>query len=229
MSESINNTHIQSDKYTSDLYFQSLKNTKEREAYNIGRVLGIAIGENFSIQNKLSNLESEKDYYQYKSTHDVLTGIYNLFGIQEALQEKDITNYDLILFDLDNFKHVNDLYGYDAGDELLKYFAGITLQEATRQDDLVARIGGDEFIILLNKDKRTNQETSFNVKMDSIENRLKKAFFKTLKNNKLYAEGGFNISFGRANYQTGDTFKSMKLRAEKAMKKYKYQQKTKML
>ena len=54
----------------------------------------------------------------------------------------------LLLFDLDEFKIINDTYGHPVGDELLKFFAK-TLKDATRETDTVARLGGDEFAIVL--------------------------------------------------------------------------------
>ena len=54
----------------------------------------------------------------------------------------------MILFDLDNFKQVNDNYGHGVGDEVLKSFAE-RLGKATRGSDIAARYGGDEFLVLL--------------------------------------------------------------------------------
>jgi len=50
--------------------------------------------------------------------------------------------------DIDNFKYINDSYGYSAGDEVVKYLAGI-LQKRLRESDIIARVGGDEFAALL--------------------------------------------------------------------------------
>lgn len=82
---------------------------------------------------------------------DDLTGLWN-----RNYTEKNVNAYlserrnagALLMMDLDNFKTVNDNYGHIVGDELLKEFATI-LKTLTRQDDLVCRMGGDEFLIFL--------------------------------------------------------------------------------
>ncbi|WP_313635464.1 GGDEF domain-containing protein, partial [Exiguobacterium sp.] len=56
--------------------------------------------------------------------------------------------YSLVLIDIDFFKHVNDTYGHDAGDDVLRQL-GMTLASLTRPDDLVGRYGGEEFLIIL--------------------------------------------------------------------------------
>jgi diguanylate cyclase (GGDEF)-like protein len=82
------------------------------------------------------------------ATRDDLTGVFNRrFFISEAermLAEGAIVN--VVLIDIDDFKRVNDTYGHLAGDEVLRR-VGTALQSSTRPDDVVARFGGDEFIV----------------------------------------------------------------------------------
>lgn len=84
------------------------------------------------------------------ATRDDLTGVFNRrFFISEAermLAEGTVVN--VVLLDLDGFKHVNDTYGHLAGDELLREL-GVALQSNTRPDDVVARFGGDEFVLAI--------------------------------------------------------------------------------
>lgn len=83
---------------------------------------------------------------------DALTGLYNRGYFEEELKRLDRRrggSVGLIIVDVDGLKVVNDALGHDAGDELLKRTAQ-TLLECFRHDDLVARIGGDEFAVLLN-------------------------------------------------------------------------------
>jgi diguanylate cyclase (GGDEF)-like protein len=89
-----------------------------------------------------------------QAVRDPLTGLYNRRFFDEALAQniEAARRYgrelSLVLFDLDGFKRVNDTYGHQAGDEVLKTFAHL-LQEAVRKADIVCRIGGDEFAVIL--------------------------------------------------------------------------------
>jgi diguanylate cyclase (GGDEF)-like protein/PAS domain S-box-containing protein len=91
---------------------------------------------------------------QHAAHHDTLTGLANrtLFNtrLDEALAEVigGGRSGDLLLLDLDKFKPVNDTYGHDVGDELLRQVSQ-RLRECVRSSDLIARLGGDEFGIIL--------------------------------------------------------------------------------
>ncbi len=91
---------------------------------------------------------------EYLVDHDFLTGLFNRRHFeQELTKETDrVARYGgpgaVLVIDLDNFKDVNDSFGHKAGDDVLKGVAGL-LRERLRQTDLVARIGGDEFAVLL--------------------------------------------------------------------------------
>jgi diguanylate cyclase (GGDEF)-like protein/PAS domain S-box-containing protein len=92
--------------------------------------------------------------YEWEAMHDPVTGMPNRRAFANALREafarfqRDKTNAVLILIDLDCFKRVNDLGGHDAGDEMLQAVAEL-LTTVVRAADLPARIGGDEFALLL--------------------------------------------------------------------------------
>lgn len=84
------------------------------------------------------------------ATRDELTGLYNrrfFFGEAERVLAAGNT-ISLVLFDLDGFKRVNDTYGHMAGDRILRDIGSLFLNR-TRHDDLIARYGGDEFIMLV--------------------------------------------------------------------------------
>jgi diguanylate cyclase (GGDEF)-like protein/PAS domain S-box-containing protein len=91
---------------------------------------------------------------EYLLDHDFLTGLFNRRRFQEELaQEAErVSRYGpngaVLMIDLDNFKDVNDAFGHKAGDDLLKGVAG-ALKHRIRQTDVVARVGGDEFAMLL--------------------------------------------------------------------------------
>lgn len=89
---------------------------------------------------------------QYRASHDLLTGLLNRGEFQKRLSQRLVDPITrnmsyLFFFDLDHFKRVNDTYGHDAGDKLLRSI-GQLLREAGGNDADIARHGGDEFILL---------------------------------------------------------------------------------
>lgn len=87
----------------------------------------------------------------YLSYNDQLTGLYNRRFYEEELHRLDTPRnlpIALIMADVNGLKLTNDAFGHKAGDELLQRIAGILSREC-REDDILARIGGDEFVILL--------------------------------------------------------------------------------
>ena len=88
---------------------------------------------------------------KYLGYHDSLTGLYNRAYFEEEMERLDVKRnlpFSIIIGDLNNLKKVNDRYGHDQGDELIKNIADI-LRENCREDDILARWGGDEFGLLL--------------------------------------------------------------------------------
>jgi diguanylate cyclase (GGDEF)-like protein len=91
---------------------------------------------------------------QRMSITDGLTGLYNTrflykqLDIEIARSNRYENTFSVILFDIDNFKKLNDTYGHQAGDDVLHELAGI-LSEVSRETDIVVRYGGEEFIVIL--------------------------------------------------------------------------------
>jgi diguanylate cyclase (GGDEF)-like protein len=94
------------------------------------------------------------DKLRHKASHDALTGLLNRVGFRQHIDRiLDSARpaggqVGLLFVDLDNFKQVNDVYGHDAGDELIRK-AAHRLETTARGGDGVARLGGDEFAIIL--------------------------------------------------------------------------------
>jgi diguanylate cyclase (GGDEF)-like protein len=99
----------------------------------------------------VATMQAEREH-AFQAKHDLLTGLPNRVGLSQAL-DASLMRYDgsrplaLIYLDLDGFKTVNDSHGHKAGDRLLQLVSD-RLRRLVRAGDLVARIGGDEFIVL---------------------------------------------------------------------------------
>lgn len=81
---------------------------------------------------------------------DPLTGLINRRGMQAMLDEWEKVQqpFSIIMGDIDYFKRINDEFGHDVGDQVLKFIAK-HMQDSSRPDDLICRIGGEEFVMLL--------------------------------------------------------------------------------
>lgn len=122
---------------------------------------------------KLENLANE----------DGLTEVYNHRFFHEALREKllsyekDNRPISLIFIDIDHFKHYNDLYGHQKGDEVLKII-GLLLKNSVRKGDIVARYGGEEFAIIL---PDTSEEDGIKI-AENIRCKIEKTHFEGEEN-----------------------------------------------
>lgn len=108
----------------------------------------------------ISARKSAEQYLQHISTHDALTGLYNraFFDVEfNRLQFGLSLPVSIVMIDVDGLKKLNDTKGHDAGDYLIIGVAAI-LKEAFRGDDIVARIGGDEFAAILFETGETEAE-----------------------------------------------------------------------
>ena len=115
------------------------------------------------IKKRTKELEESVKKLNELASIDFLTKVANrryFFNISEELfliAKKDNIDLSLITIDIDFFKQINDNYGHVVGDEVLKLVAN-KISKNIRADDIFARIGGEEFVILLNK---TNKENAF--------------------------------------------------------------------
>lgn len=145
-----------------------------------------------------------------KSTHDKLTGAFNreYFESHKNLIINEYTkeNHLLIfsILDIDFFKKVNDTYGHDIGDKVLKQFVQI-IQNSSRNDDLVIRWGGEEFILLL--------------KINSIDNAKKvlENIRKTIAQTSFEKVEHITCSIGATVYKENETIEDSFKRADKAL------------
>jgi diguanylate cyclase (GGDEF)-like protein len=106
------------------------------------------------LKQAASSLASRTEELEEASRRDGLTGVFNRAYLDQVLEEEfaNAVRFDwplsIAFADLDRFKSINDTYGHQAGDTILKATAQILL-DSTRKDDIVARYGGEEFILVL--------------------------------------------------------------------------------
>ena len=105
-----------------------------------------------------ANHKKNQELVRYAQT-DALTGLYNKEATKlradQILSNTNDHSHAFMILDMDSFKQINDVYGHAVGDTILQKF-GSLLQNAFREDDIVGRIGGDEFVVLM-KDIKTKE------------------------------------------------------------------------
>ncbi|MGN0654181.1 MAG: diguanylate cyclase domain-containing protein [Oscillospiraceae bacterium] len=116
----------------------------------IGRVLELE-ELRLSLADRLEQKTKEVSDIKSKSRQDALTGLWNRAHTEETVDNliKEGAKGALLMIDMDNFKAINDNYGHIAGDKTLKMFAD-TLRQYSTDNDVLCRIGGDEFVVFLN-------------------------------------------------------------------------------
>lgn len=156
-------------------------------------------------------LKTSEARFRNLSITDPLTGLSNRRHLEEQLDgeieraQRYGEVFSLILADIDHFKHINDSHGHDIGDNALATFAGL-LNGRIRDCDLAARVGGEEFVLLLPR-------TELNAATQSAE-RLR------VETGRMRVAGlaeAITASFGVTRYQTGDTIHTLLKRVDQAL------------
>ena len=141
------------------------------------------------LEEKFAKLQKELDSVQTEKYTDYLTGVLNRRAFDKELEkiEKKYqvfgSQYAVIFFDIDHFKNINDTYGHECGDVVLKAYAAI-LQKLTRQGDIIARYGGEEFVVLLNYSKE-----------DEVTRYIKRVKEIIAKNDFIYKNNHLRLTF----------------------------------
>lgn len=160
------------------------------------------------IQDAHQEIDSRKkmqEKFWHDSRHDALTSLpnrsYLVDQLQNALEtarESQNISSSLLFLDLDRFKEINDKFGHDAGDQLLKAIAE-RLIFCVRPDDFVARLGGDEFAIVLNN--LQSSQTVYKI-AGRIMEKMKEPF--EIQGNTLVSGVSFGISFIQPEFTSPD-------------------------
>lgn len=177
--------------------------TKDRKVSG-AVVNAVDITKNREMQEKLKHL----------SVTDQLTGIFNRVRFCDALDEeiKKLLIYgaelSVIMFDIDNFKRINDTYGHDTGDKVIVRLVGI-VKSCIRDSDIFARWGGEEFMILV---PDADLDIAFNL-AERIREKIASRPFEGV--------GLITCSFGTAQFISGETGDAFTKRADQALYKAK--------
>lgn len=168
-------------------------------------------------QQKIKHLQDELMQLSEAVRIDQLTGVLNRRGLEEAF-ETEIARFNrggselcVALLDIDNFKQLNDTHGHQAGDIALKHLADV-VKNSVRPTDIVTRLGGEEFVVLL---PNTNLEEAVTA-MTRLQRNLTKAYFMA-NNEKLL----ITFSAGVALYRKDEEESNVLQRADLAMYKAK--------
>ncbi|MBX0310926.1 MAG: bifunctional diguanylate cyclase/phosphodiesterase [Sulfurihydrogenibium sp.] len=123
-------------------------------------ILFISIG--LIIINGIIFFALKASYYRQRSFTDNLTGLYNRNYLQHIMDFIDLKQYVVALMDIDYFKKINDTYGHDVGDKVLKSVAS-TIKRLIRKDDILIRYGGEEFLLLVKADRKQDIQVMLNL------------------------------------------------------------------
>lgn len=151
MSEGQNNIHFDRIDSKDEIGSMQLAFEKLRRKLLQGDVYKATVSQQ---QKEIKYRKSQQDHFQQLALTDALTGAVNRHHFNEVLDQEiaNVNNYgnplSIMLLDIDHFKLVNDTYGHGVGDEVLVLFYQ-TCVEAVRNSDVVARIGGEEFVIIM--------------------------------------------------------------------------------
>jgi diguanylate cyclase (GGDEF)-like protein len=168
---------------------------------------GIFGGTSF-LQRSLYRQQKAEQKLLEMSTHDRLTGLYNRAYFEEVfqnLEELKASPISIFMTDIDNLKQTNDEQGHPAGDELIQRAAEV-FRESFRTEDIVARIGGDEFVIILPK---TDESKAAAI--------LQRVQIKLQEHNANHPGVPLDFSIGIATAAPGDTLQSTFKQADQRM------------
>lgn len=136
---------------------------------------------NLKMKNEIADRIDAEEKIRYMVYYDELTDLPNRRYFKEAItkQIKEVQHTDKIFaimyLDLDNFKLINDTFGHQQGDNLLKYFVNC-MNKVIRKEDVLSRIGGDEFLILVRNLQKENFEIILNMLSQDIMSILNEPF-----------------------------------------------------
>lgn len=195
----------------------------------IGGLLSHSLNE-FDLKKKL---REEKKNVEYLAHHDVLTGLPNRLSLAQLIESavkranRNNTYTAVGMIDFDDFKYVNDTFGHDEGDNLLKQFS-VRIKSVLRQTDHIIRLGGDEFVLVLEDLKNLDDIYLF---ISRLEDAIRRPFI--IKNSEIFLKISLGITMYPLDKESTDVLlvhaddamysvKTKKEEREKFWQLYKY-------
>ncbi len=186
----------------------------EPKAFRIN-VNGISNTNKFIVSlTDITQLTTKSKNFEIKATYDALTNIYNRSKFNELINEhynlfkRYNTPLSFAIFDIDFFKKVNDTYGHMIGDETLITFSK-TIDDATRETDIFARWGGEEFVLLMPETSIEEAKTA----VEHLRKLIEQTHFKKVKT--------ITCSIGISQFNQDDTIDDILMRSDEALYKAK--------
>src|SRR5208282_5385561 len=168
-----------------------------------------------ALRTQVSTYQTKLEEAEQRASHDALTGLDNRQGVESRMQRRIALKqpFCVVMLDLNGFKQVNDRYGHQAGDDLLKQFS-TELRAASRATDVVGRWGGDEFVVVLDGNMADAQ---------SHVERMQKWVFGsyTLQIGSQGPKVDMNAAVGLVEWQASETLKEVLARADALMYQHK--------
>lgn len=199
----------------------AISKTIQRRFLNYSRTIEIKNKELTNLNSRLEKIVKERtaelneayEKMEKIALTDTLTNIFNRYYFNSALQNeiyraKRYESFSLLMFDIDHFKEVNDTYGHDVGDSVLKTIAE-RVGSCMRESDIFARTGGEEFMIIL---PQTTLETA-----NEIGERIRKC----IEEYHFESLGQITISLGLVAYRENESFAEIVKRVDTALYKAK--------
>ncbi len=167
-----------------------------------------------SLQSRMSGLRDDLVAAHEEMKQDPLTGIFNRRAFDTSLERHVNMHYmldqpfTLALVDIDNFKSINDTVGHAGGDEVLRTIANLMSRAFVRKNDLICRIGGDEFAIILPDTPADKSRISVERFLESV---------RSVQMDEWPEDLPISCSAGGTEIAAGDTVESLVERADAAL------------
>ncbi len=185
-----------------NLYYTHLNNTLERK-----------------VRERTTELSKANKHLEELAHTDMLTGIYNRRYLIETAEnyfkvsQRNGTPLQVLSIDIDYFKNINDTYGHQTGDAILRHFCD-NVQTLLRESDLFGRVGGEEFVICLQNTSLSGAELFAQRLLEQVRGL---SYIDSMKNNVT-----FTVSIGIAELQSDRSFDQLLNRSDQALYKAKH-------